>query len=642
MFTNKRIIGFLAVLLLAGCSSGGDDNSFGTPPVVITDPDTEQPIVVNSIEALTSNPQIQSDGGIPVTISALVKDENNNFVENALVQFATNSGGLQATTEDRTTGADGVATAILSTAGNPANRVITVTASVAALNDTVDVTVIGTSLQVNGPASLAQGATGTYTLILNNANGIGIDGESIAVASTLGNTISATTLTTDSAGQAQFDYTAVNGGNDTITANGLGEAASTNVSISSDSFAFVSPAVGTEINLGATQAVTLQWSQNNTPVAGQSISFAATRGTITPSTVVTNASGQASATVTANNAGFSTITGTTVGGPTASLEVEFIATTPNTIEVQADPFVVDPNSQSAITAIVRDIDNNLVKNVNVIFDLVDVTGGGLSAPSSLTDSQGRAQTFYTSSSQTSSTDGVLISASVDGTAIQDSVNLTVAGREVFLSFGTGNEIFEPNPVQYRKPYVVQVTDASGRAVTDAQVAMSVLSVRYFKGVWCGFQDANSYIAITQSSCFDEDVDRDGVLDPNEDINNNGRIEAGNIATVTPGNFTTDANGFGFIDLFYPQEYGAWVEVELQARTSVQGTEFFERSVFVLPVAADDVNDLEIAPPGLPYNVNDLTTIPAQCDPNNLSTVGVLSSLASPFGFNPNCAIDDFN
>ncbi|MEM7083440.1 MAG: Ig-like domain-containing protein [Pseudomonadota bacterium] len=640
MFKMSRIIVLTAVLALTACGGGGDDKSFVAPepPVVVTPPDDSVPVVPDaaSIQAITSNPQLQSDGGIPVIISALVKDANNNFIEGALVQFSADSGGIEQI--NTTTGTDGVATARLSTQSDPTNRVIVVTATTGELSDTVNVTVIGTNLQITGPTNLAQSAVGTYTLVLNNANGQGIAGSSVNVTSSLGNTLSAQTLTTDSSGQAQFDYTAVNGGSDTITASALGETAAANVEVADDSFAFTAPSANTEINLNTAQNVTLRWSQNNAPVVGQTVTFSATRGDVTPGSVVTNAAGEATFSITAQNAGQSTISATTVNGPSATLSVEFVATTPDTIEVQASPFTVAPNSQSAITAVVRDPNGNLVKNIVVEFDVQDITGGGLSVASAVTDSQGRAQTFYTSNTQTSQVDGVVITATVAGTAIEDQVALTVAGREVFFTFGTGNEIFEPNPAQYRVPYVVQVTDADGRPVTGVDVIMSVVSTKFIKGYWCGNEDASSWIPIVADRCDDEDFNRNGILDPGEDINNNNSIEAGNIATIAPADgateIVTDTAGFAFIDIFYPQEYGGWLEVELEARASVQGTESSETAIYILNVAASDTEELDQAPPGR-------LVVPQMFTESPLCTAGT-GILSSPFGYNPNCAIDDFD
>ncbi len=640
MFNMSRVFMFAAILALAACSGGGDDKSFVAlpDPVVVVPPDPTVPVIPDaaSVEAITSNPQLQSDGGIPVIISALIKDANNNFIEGAVVQFSSDSGGIEQI--NTTTGVDGVATVRLSTQSDPTNRVIVVTATAGELSDTVNVNVIGTNLQISGPTNLAQGAVDTFTLVLNNANGQGIDRRTIDVTSSLGNTLSSQTLTTDSSGQAQFDYTAVNGGTDTITASALGETIGATVRVADDAFAFVAPAINTEIDLGAMQTVSMRWSQNNSPVVGQSVSFAATRGNVTPSSVVTNASGEASFSIMAMNAGQSTISATTVNGPSATLSVEFVATTPNTIEVQANPFTIAPNSQSAITAVVRDAAGNLVKNVIVDFEVTDFTGGGLSVPAAVTDSQGRAQTFYTSNSQTSSVDGVAIKATVAGTGIDSTALLTVAGREVFFTFGTGNTIFESaDTTQYRVPYVIQVTDTDGRPVAGVEVIMRVNSVKYIKGYWCGNEAAAGWVGIVSDRCDDEDFNRNGILDLGEDINLNESIEAGNIATVAPAqgqsDTITDSSGFTRVDIIYPQEYGGWLEVELEARASVQGTESSETGRYLLNVAASDTDDLDNSPPGR------LTVVPAgfvrdlACD----APSGIFSS---PFGFNPDCGIDD--
>ncbi len=75
-----------------------------------------------------------------------------------------------------------------------------------------------------------------------------------------------------------------------------------------------------------------------------------------------------------------------------------------------------------------------------------------------------------------------------------------------------------------------------------------------------------------------------------------------MATVTPGIFTTDSDGFGLVNVIYPQDHAFWVDVVLEARTSVQGTEFSEQSRFTLPISATDTDDINEAPPGVtsPY------------------------------------------
>ena len=64
-----------------------------------------------------------------------------------------------------------------------------------------------------------------------------------------------------------------------------------------------------------------------------------------------------------------------------------------------------------------------------------------------------------------------------------------------------------------------------------------------------------------------------------------------------GTFVTDSTGFGLVDLFYPQEFAYYVDVTMEATTSVQGTEFAEATSFTLPGAASDFNIEDVVPPG---------------------------------------------
>jgi hypothetical protein len=380
------------------------------------------------------------------------------------------------------------------------------------------------------------------------------------------------------------------------------------VVVSADSFKFTTPAAATEVSLGSNVVVTVQWQQNGTGVANAAINFSTTRGTLSAATVNTDGTGSASVTVSANNAGPAVITAVNPSNTSVQLQIEFVATTPANLDLQADPFSVPANGQSTITAVVRDAAGNLVKNQTVNFVLTDTTGGSLSVAQAITNSQGRAQTFYNASSTTSRVDGVRIDATVQGLpAITDFVALTVAQRQVFISLGTGNELFEDNPVQYRDPWVVQVTDAQGNGVDLVDVNVSVLSRRYWDGtrVWNGtiWETVAGLEALPLAGCPDEDINRNGILDPGEDLNANKRIEAGNIALVAAhdiGGSTvkTDKNGFAFVDVFYAQQYAYWLEVTLEARASVQGTEFSERATFLLPGTATDFNQQSKAPPGL--------------------------------------------
>ncbi len=595
----KRLLSILLVTVAAiavGCSGSsnsltGQGGQGGTGAAV------------SSITVLTSSPTLPSDGSSPATINALVRDANNNLVEGAFVAFSANSGGLAVT--QATTDVNGVATAVLNPAGDPSSRTISVSATSNNITDSVTVDVVGTTLGLTGPASMVLNDTQLFTANLTDAGGNGIPNQVVTIMSALGNTISAMSLTTDATGQAQFSVTAVIGGAETITVTALNLITTLAVAISADSFAFQSPpspVPNTDVPLTMTPTLQIQWLQGGAPIAdGTTVNFSTTRGTLSAASDLT-AGGLASVTIMSANAGPAVITASSPGGPTTTLTFEFIATVANTITVQASPTTIAPNEQSTITAVVRDPANNLVKNVTVDFQLTDVTGGSLSVGSAVRDSQGTATTAYNSSNTTSAQDGVVVAATVQGTAITDSAALTVAQRELFISMGTGNEIFEPNSAQYRVEFIVQVTDAAGNGVSGVSVQLSLLSIFYHKGEWV--VGPLTWVQQIVDTCPDEDVDNDGVLDPGEDNNNSGALEAGNVATVTPGVSLTDSNGFTLVDVFYPQDHARWVTVELEARTSVQGTEFSETSTFLLPIAATDTDDINEAPPGVfsPYGI----------------------------------------
>jgi phage-related protein len=592
--TNMRkhgILSALALLALAAC--GGSEDAFqgggpGGGPAA----------AVSSITLLTSAPTMSSDGAVPAEISAFVRNTNNQFMTGVPVIFSTDSGGLLI--NQGTTDANGLAKATLSPAGDPSNRTITVSALAGTVTATVTVNVSGSSLAVQGPTALTLNQLGTYRVTLLDSGNRAIANSTITLASQRTNTLSASTVTTDSTGSATFTLTAVNGGNDTITATGLGLTATQAVTVNSDSFTVTTPTAGTEVGLSpATQSVSVRWLVNNVPVVGQAVSFATTRGSIiSVNPINTDSTGTATATVRSTNAGAAIVTAT-AGANTASVALEFVASTPASISIQPSAFSIGPNQTSTLTAVVRDAAGNLVKNQTVTFELVDVTGGTLSVGSAVTDSQGRAQTVYTASNTPSANGGVQITARVPASpgVTPSSVGLTVARREVFISIGTGNDIAEPNPAQYQVDYIVQLTDANGNGVANVPISLRVLSTRYYKGMRVAGTSSWGTAYTEPAGCADEDIDRDGILDAGEDQNSSGRLEAGNIVTATPSNAVTDTNGFVQVKVFYPQEYAYYLDVALSASANVSGTEYARTSNFLLAGLASDFNSITKGPPG---------------------------------------------
>jgi hypothetical protein len=591
-----------------------------------------------TLTLLTSLTQIPSDGSKSATISALVRDSNNNAVSGTTVSFQATSGLLTVTTP--TTDSTGTAKATLGTAGDTTNRTITVTAQAGSATATISVTVVGTKLTVNGPTNLVQGSMGTYTVSLTDAAGNGISGQTVTLTSFAGNTLTPATYTTDSTGQKTFTLTAVKSGNDTITAAAEGLQATAVLVVSNQAFNFTAPTPNAQVILGASTPVTVNWKVSGVPQVGKTVSFSATRGTLSAASAVTDASGNATVSISSTGAGPSIIDASGTG-VTAQVNLDFVANNPSQVSVQAGPAAVAVQGQSTVTALVRDAANNLVEGASVDFQVVhDPTNGGLSVASATTDAQGVARTVYTAGNSSSGANGVTVSATVRGTTVTGTASITVGGQAVFLSLGTGNTIDDSKGVAiYQITYTVLAVDSQGAALPNVPVTLSLLPVAYGKGAEVGCppvtpsgtgpwspayttQTTDPYSYNHSLMCKNEDTDYTGNISSLDsgtptncinlttntsipahakDYNCNGKLDPGNVATVTPSSGTTDGNGRLDVTITYPRDHAYWVEVSLVAATTVQGTQSSTSATFLLLGTVKDFACGQ-SPPGLnsPY------------------------------------------
>jgi len=620
----------LAVLALAACGDAGNCSSAFTASCGSGTTTT----TVAKLTLLTDLAQVPSDGTKTASITAQALDANNNVMTGVVVVFQASSGALIPT--QPTTDTAGLALANLGAGSDPSNRTITVTATAGTTTATVPVTVNGTTLALSGPPNLVLGNTGSFTVVVTNSAGQGIPGVAVTLTSSLGNALTPGATGTDNSGRLTFTLTATNGGADTITAAALGQTQTASVDISTQSFNITAPASGTKVSLGTAQTVTVTWLNSGAPVAGQPVTFAATRGTLTPATpVTTDASGHASVSISSLGAGPSVIDASGTG-VSAQLTLDFVADNPSQISVQAGPASINVQGSSTITALVRDAANNLVEGVTVTFQIIaDPTNGGLSAPTAVTNAQGTAQTVYTAGNSSSGANGVSIDATVSAkggaTSYTDNTKVTVGGQAVFLSMGTGNKIdISGGDSVYRVIYSIFAVDSGGAPLQNAPITMKVLPVAYGKGVmvgcpgtgWTpgystGTADPDSYNGTKM--CKNEDSDYTGNINslgvvagiPVKDYNTSGKLEPGNIAVVSPSTGNTDANGRLDVTITYPRDHAYWLAETLVASTIVQGTESSTSSTFVLEGVVDDYK-CTTGPPGpvSPYGVG------ATCaDPN---------------------------
>lgn len=668
-----RHVSFTLLLIvlttLVGCGSGDGDLTGD-----IKDDTDANAREITTVNIFASSQQLASSGADEIVLTAIVKDSNNQLVSGATVSFASNSGSIQET--NNITGDDGKASALLKTEGEPENRVITITATSETISDTVDVAVVGTTISLTGSSALAINDDNSFVIKVLDSDGNAIAKTTVDLTlsndAASGNAASITIpdmVETDFNGQAIIKVNGSTGGSNTITASALGASISQTVTVQADSFLFslfdngngnkVNPsntADMPDVLLSDTARVTLTWLRSGEPVPdGTMVSFTATRGILAANTgTVTN--GKVTATVTSTNAGQSIVTFTGVDGSIElnnQVQFEFVAETANRIIAQASPKSIGPNGQiSIISTTVKDINGNLVKNKTIDFELTDVNGGSIFPASAVTDSNGFASTTYTSNA-VSAQDGIEVKATVrDKPAVNDTVTLTVADRELFIAIGTGNEVEETDDgTTYTKKFVAFVTDVDSNPVTNQKLTISAVPQKFYKGQWVQlYKDIAkekfiSWVTVgltrpdlgrapaisgdwdSVHSCINEDTNIDGILDSDEDTNNDGRLTPGNVlsslaAVSTDGLETakveavTDSEGKIVIDLVYPQSFGNWVDINIIVSGSVKGTESFAKTTFTLPVAASDVQSEFLTPP--------------------LANVGS----KGPFGLLPDCSTTD--
>lgn len=568
-----------------------------------------------SLTLLSDTNELDSDGSDVATITAVVKDAGNRALANQAVDFTTQDPHATLQISSGRTDASGKATALLSTT-DPQARTITVRAVVqgSGIEGTRNVQVAGSAITINGPQTVAFNVPSVYTVALRDSASNPVPNVPVTLASAAGNTIATSPTVTNSLGQASFTVTGGVGGADTLTASALGVSATRTIAVSGTQLEFVGPAAdGAELSVGASHPMRVRLRANGSPVASETIGFTATRGTLSAASAVTDGNGEAVVNVSANTAGYASIIATEPGNATATRAVEFVALVPAKLSLQASPTVVGVNlspsgtNSSQLTAVVRDADDNPVKNVRVNFSSVaDPSNGRIEPGFAITDSAGAATSSFIPGASTTGPDGVVLQAVVHGAAVPAAqARLTAARQELSVVIGTGNTIEEPDSTTYRMPWTALVTDSSGAPVSNAVVTVQLEPLGFRTGFWETGGSGSGWTQKVEATCASEDVNRNGLFDAGEDITipnigTIGRLDPGQVAAaaVTSTGKVTDAFGEAKISINYPQGYGAWVYYRLRVSINApSGTEGAAVADFWLPVLAADIQSADISPPG---------------------------------------------
>lgn len=630
----KKLI-VIAVLLLGvfslyGCGSGGGggsslpvsdggDTGGGTPPP----PGSPQ---LASIELTASKYSVTSNGTDVTTLTVFAKDVNNAALPDAVIGITATAGLVN--TPVVTTGANGTATFTFSAGAEKTNRVATVTAASGNRSKSLPISIVGTTLTLNaskGSTKPADPSPIIFTGEVRDANNNPLFGAQLTLSSLRGNvftdrsnalnTGTTITLTSDVSGIVRASYAGNVIGSDTVSLKGMGSQQDTVVSVSNSTFGFTAPVDNSVVPVNASQPVTVTWrDEAGNPKTGEVITFALNSGSLSSTTAIVDANGEAIVTFTASStASPATVTARNSDSSlTDALTFDVRALNSARIDLQASPSVVTPSvgeltSTSTITATVRDASNNAVAGKIVTFNLFKGPGGGefLSPVTAITNAGGQAVCTFTSGSSVSAQNGVVVQATVADLPGQfGETKLTIGQQAASIVIGSTNKISRVSvgglEIGYALPFSVLVVDNNGNPIPGAIVNLGVYPLRFYTGTI-----GSPYL---RSGMFNnEDINRNGILDPQEDgaegvlldgaetptiavwVNGaegqpavlmadpaapkfgNGKLDPHGVVSI-PMSVTTDDSGMAAFEVKYAKSYASWVDVEIIASTQVIGSQ----------------------------------------------------------------------
>jgi len=145
--------------------------------------------------------------------------------------------------------------------------------------------VVGQPSPSSGPTSLVQGATGTYAVSLTDSGGNGIAGQTVAMTSASGNTLTPASVVTGANARPPRWLTATNAGTDTVTATWQTMVGSQTVAVSGQNFAITAPAANALVQVAAAAPVTLTWTLAGSGGQSRHCYVTTSRGTVSPTSV---------------------------------------------------------------------------------------------------------------------------------------------------------------------------------------------------------------------------------------------------------------------------------------------------------------------------------------------------------------------
>lgn len=557
------------VLAVTACGGGGG-SSGGTTGGPATPPAGGNTTTVADFQAVLSKTALTNAAGDSVTLNVLALNAANNAVPGAVVSVAVDSQAVFIGTGN-VTGNTGAFSGQITTPANKSNRSVNVSVTVGGVVKTLVLPVVGSQITITPvPGAPTINAATQFNISLLDAAGSAIPNTDLTIGGTFG--FSGAQPRTNLNGDASFMTNApASAGTYTLIVSASGVTTTRQLSVVGG--------VGAPVVPPAAQIIPGSLGANPTNIR-QNLS--------------TNATNKS--------------------------EIRFLMLT-----------------QPA---------NIGIENVRVKFSLLRPLGGGerLSTGDQivLTNSSGIATTDYIAGLRTSPTDGVEVracyaatDAEVAGSLCPNSViaKLTVGGEAVSLSITGENLLSRANGnALYRQRVVVQVGDSAGNAVAGAAISASIDITHYGKGLTFASRYPRTvlgsatavYVVTTPPNiadtftsgtlgnteftnpnptfrvwCVNEDRNRNGNLDPGEDIDNDGVLEPrrSEVVIIPAGSGVTDVNGVAEFFVQWGQDVGTWLAYTVKATARVSGSEGTNSKPFVTDVLQADVaNGTFLIPP----------------------------------------------
>ncbi|MCF8050021.1 MAG: Ig-like domain-containing protein [Desulfobacterales bacterium] len=461
-FRGIGIILMCLFFLSCGASGGEDSSSAG---------DGNGGTTTTNISVSASSQNIVADGTSQTSITATVTDSSGAAVaDGTQVTFSTTTGNLSAASATTTSGVATVTLTSPLTTG-----IATVTASSGGASDTVTITLVAAQV---GSISLAAGSsslpadnasTTLITATVRDPSGNPVsDGTAVTFTTTAGSLSAASADTSGGTASVILTSSAILG-SALIDATSGGVSSTTSVTFVAGPPAAVSVSASPN-NLTADGASTslltaLVADSGDNPVNGESVSFAATSGSLSNSSVQTDITGTARVTFTAPIAvgtGAATVTAATSNNISNTAAITLVSAQVGSIAmaISNTSIPADGSSTTLIAVTVKDVNgNDITDGTTVNFT---ATSGTLSAAGADT-SGGNASVILTSPTTVGPS---LVTATSGGASSSGTVSFTAGSADSANTTLSANPGVIPADGASTSLVTLAAADANGNPVVD--------------------------------------------------------------------------------------------------------------------------------------------------------------------------------